>query len=116
MNLSEFQIQYILVRITSSYFIVDANDPNIIFASELPSTDNGVVSKQSYRSSHETEEVRVQTRVILNPPFHSNVAREFMLVQGGLTRDEMERFHRPSFPPREIELNVGFCLEVLYLV
>lgn len=49
----------------------------------------------------------LQTRVILNPPNHSKIAREFLLVQGGMTSEEIERFHRPRFPNRELILNVG---------
>lgn len=85
---------------------IDSNDPSIIFAAELPSANNGVVYHSRYHASEEDDDKRIQTRVILNPPFHSSVAREFLLVQGGLTQFEIDHFHKPVFPNREFSLRV----------
>lgn len=90
----------------------DSNDPNIIFSSELPATDNGAVSRNKYRVVDNADSNRIKTRVIVEPPAHSSVAREFLLVQGGLTREEEERFHRPRFPSGTIELKVCKCILV----
>ena len=43
---------------------------------------------------------------MLYPPNNSKIAREFALIQGFLTTEEIRRFHRPCFPPREIDLDV----------
>lgn len=60
------------------------------------------------------ESNRIKTRVIVEPPAHSSVAREFLLVQGGLTREEEERFHRPRFPAGTIELKVALLHSLKY--
>lgn len=65
-----------------------------------------MVSHSRYHARDDDDDKRIQTRVILNPPFHSSVAREFLLVQGGLTQYERDHFHKPVFPPREFNLRV----------
>ena len=48
----------------------------------------------------------VRTRVILNPPNHSKIATEFVLIPGFLNKEDIARFHRPSFPNRQIDMSV----------
>lgn len=82
----------------------DSNDPNIIFANELPSTtDSSVLISNTKKTVHKDHSL---ARVILNPIKHSKIACEFLLVQGGLTDEETNRFHRPRFPIRELHLQV----------
>lgn len=88
--------------------ILDSNDPNLIFSCELPSSTNENHNPAKMRKEKNLKKQHtLQTRVILNPPNHSKIAREFLLVQGGMTPEEIERFHRPRFPNRELILNVG---------
>ena len=85
----------------------DSNDPNIIFSCELPSSTNENHNPAKLRKEKGmAKQHTLQTRVILNPPNHSKIAREFLLVQGGLTTEEILRFHRPCLPNRELLLNV----------
>ena len=90
-----------------SITIIDSNDPNLIFSCELPSSTNENQNPAKLRKEKNLKKQHIlQTRVILNPPNHSKIAREFLLVQGGMTPEEIERFHRPRFPNRELLLTV----------
>ena len=93
--------------LTHSLSFQDSNDPNVIFSCELPSSTNENHNPAKLRKEKgTTKQHTLQTRVILNPPNHSKIAREFLLVQGGLTTEEILRFHRPCLPNRELILNV----------
>lgn len=83
----------------------DANDPNLVFSCELPlATSNNSFTNKTKEKDNDTHIVR--TRVILNPPNHSKIATEFVLIPGFLNKEDIARFHRPSFPNRQIDMTV----------
>ena len=69
------------------------------------------MSNRSTRVSNRKSQSKhiIRARAVLYPPNNSKIAREFALIQGFLTTEEIRRFHRPCFPSREIDLNVGVC-------